>query len=203
MSLHKSIAAAVLVAAANLIVPAANAATMDFSTISCTGANICSVPDGTVLNGFAITSNNQHQLYTIGSGNATYYDGAPALFNNGTAMSVTQAGGGAFNFDAITLAPFTNGDNDIGDQVTFFGNLKSGGSVSDTVTITSNSPTTYQITGLDGVVGVGWAQTYNGLQINSFAVTPSVPVPAAGLLMASGLAVLGAGRRQQKTNVPG
>ncbi|MGC8495227.1 MAG: PEP-CTERM sorting domain-containing protein, partial [Syntrophobacteraceae bacterium] len=81
-------------------------------------------------------------------------------------------------------------------QVTFTGTKQGGETVADTVTMTSNSPTTYNISNLDDIVSVSWVQGVNVAQYNGITVSSSVPEPCTMLLLGLGLFGIAALRKR-------
>jgi MYXO-CTERM domain-containing protein len=136
------------------------------------------------------------------------YPGTTALFHHNSLgqITLTRAGGGAFDFYSIGLAELPAGDaqgipvKSAPFGVTFFGTKEDGATVSDTVTVDSFlTLKTYGVSGFQDVVEVHWFQGAGPPaspthQFSDIDVSP-VPEPHGAALLAVGLAAIGAWRR--------
>ncbi len=141
-------------------------------------------------------------LATFGTGvTYGYYTGSNALFNdNFEGVTVlTRDDGNAFSFNSIDLAElYPYDDRSLAFDLTFYGLLRNGSSVSQTVTLDNITGVQSYIFGsaFSNVLAVNWAQGGDYFhQFDNVNAAP-VPEPMSILLLGSGLITLLGARKK-------
>jgi len=132
-------------------------------------------------------------------GSNPFYAGANGLAAFAPAtVTLTQTSGDSFSLLSIDLA--RNFAFDPPPTVTFTGILAGGGTVSETLTVSTSSPPltfqTFDLAGFTGLTSVSWDQGSQGIHqfgnIHLSATSTAVPEPSSLVLLASGgIGVLG------------
>jgi hypothetical protein len=144
-------------------------------------------------------SGYEPSLTTLGTG-AYGFSGSTALFNDNfegvTIMS--RLDGNAFSFNSIDLAElYPYDDSDYAFDLTFYGWLTDGSSVSQTVTLDNLAGVQSYTFGsaFSNVLAVNWAQGDDFHQFDNVNAAP-VPEPISILLFGSGLITLLGARKK-------
>ena len=145
------------------------------------------------------------------SGQADYYFGSTALFNDDTNGGLTylqKVGGGVFSLTSMKLAALTKTWSFYpGEEfVTFVGTRANGSTVEQKVLLLSNTVfQTVQFLDFNNLVSVNWAQgnsankafnQFDDIVIDGDQAPQSVPEPASIALLGLGLAALASKRRK-------
>ncbi|MDQ2841265.1 MAG: PEP-CTERM sorting domain-containing protein [Acidobacteriota bacterium] len=211
MSIVRSILG-VLVTAIAACSMAANAATLNFSSLSQAGSSYAAEGSSYTQQGFTFTSGT-FAVWQASSANLPGLDTAnTSLFQffAGGVTSMTAGGNGAFTLSSIELAPLVaGGAGTFG--VTFVGTKADASTVSQTFTVSySGTPTlqTFAFPNFTNVVNVSFTQGTNigffvaqstAYQFNNVVVTPSATTPEPGslpLLAIGAVCLIGLGSKR-------
>lgn len=152
-------------------------------------------------NGFVIESLSSGVLASFGSHDSRY-SGSASLANTtiGGLTRLSRAGGGTFDLLGIDLARVGRG----APSVTFTGELLGGGTVTQTLAVSSigHTPQTFAFSGFAGLLSVSWVQSapfhqFDNIRIASDIPATPIPTPTAGVLGLIGAAWVGAVRRRR------
>jgi hypothetical protein len=186
-----------------LAVPYLSAATivLNFADVNPGNANVLYLSQPYVNQGFILSSAGPTPGFnTYGTGTTGFFSGAPGLSPlTGGVVDLRAADGSTFVLSSLDLA--RNFAFDPAPIVTFTGNLAGGGTVTQTVTVTTAIGTpafqNFDFTGFNNLVSVNWNQAstpaaglhqFTGVTIET-GTTTAVPEPSSMLLFGTGAVV--------------